>query len=300
MHKACQVPGCWTQTQWLALSFPMKRLRRCCTPVWQARRRTARSGDGSRPSTSRVAVWLYRLLPGPGSKQCYAIPSARRMLPCTFCTLPDVMDLQEADDPLPSALPPTYAAATSPVALKVNFKQTIRIRRRPYDVCRAPRWSHFLGAVISREWLHSSGMLSTCWVSIVNDMSFTNFDDQIRARIKAGFHGGPWKRLHWSFVLKGKWLGNGRQEVQVDFDASNWTEAKAAMHGLVDIRVDLKFFLRPYKEGCTLPPYSRLQALQKDDCRSHSPNGSFSEWMEVGWRCRPQIVQVGAGDSSSN
>jgi len=85
-------------------------------------------------------------------------------------------------------------------------------------------------------------------------MSFAEFDDQIRARLRDGIHGGPCKRLQWTYLLTGRWLGRGQEECKLKLDASNWDLAVAAMRVLLDVRLDLLFVVQSKSKIHQLPP----------------------------------------------
>lgn len=169
-------------------------------------------------------------------------------------------------DPLPTSVPPTYTSATSQFIIKVNLKQNWSFRRK--DAASHdddPLWYRLLGTAISREWLHSSGILSTYRIPVNGDMSFGDLDAQVRAQLRNGIHGGPWKRLRWEYLLRGRWLGKGSAEIRMLLDVSNWELSKAMMRVLLDVRLDLVFTVpRGRLRDCPPPGYSELELAKRE------------------------------------
>ncbi|KAK6429190.1 hypothetical protein LTR95_014662 [Oleoguttula sp. CCFEE 5521] len=144
----------------------------------------------------------------------------------------------------PSALrdlPPAYAATPTSTTIRVDLRQSASLSDPPNTLHLSSRWARLLGTAVSREWLHSSGIRAYMLVPIKPIMSFDDFDKAITQRFRDGAHGEPLRWLSWVYVLRGRWLGQGSREQRIQFDRSNWENAKVAMHSMLDVRVDLVF-----------------------------------------------------------
>lgn len=176
--------------------------------------------------------------------------------------------------------PPTYETSTTQFSIKVNLRQTASLADTPDTLPYSPLWARLLGVAVSREWLHSSGILNTYQVPITSETTFEDFDNKIREKFHGGAHGQPLKWLSWVYVLRGRWLGRGSEIETIVLDQANWENGKVAMQALLDVRLELVFsFLYEEKEKekepmlVSPPPYSRLCRKQKSVVKSDGLTG---------------------------
>ena len=137
------------------------------------------------------------------------------------------MDCPEELDHLQSSRPPAYSTVTSPFAITVNFKQSVPFIPHGSMITNKAYWSRLLGSATSREWLHSSGILCKCALSIPNDLPFEAFESRIRERLTSGMRGGPPTRLCWTYILRGRWMGGGREIISIEVTEESWEDAQA-------------------------------------------------------------------------
>jgi hypothetical protein len=161
-------------------------------------------------------------------------------------------------------LPPKYDDGAAACAVKVHFKQTTHPAtpaKNTNTALRTPLWTRLLAVAISREWLHSSGILSIYQAHVTTQTTFEGFDKSIRNRLDEGGHGPPMRWLGWTYVLRGRWLGKGKELETIVLDQESWENGKVAMQAMLDVRIDLVYFLkgrrRNERAGDLPPPYDR-------------------------------------------
>lgn len=160
---------------------------------------------------------------------------------------------------------PSYEDATTPFPLTVNLKQTLPASEAATMFPDAPLWARLLGVALAREWLHSSGILSTLTIPVTSELSFEALESQVLSKFQQGSHGRPWKRLRWVYVLRGKWLGADGEEAVV-LERGTWEGGRRLMMGMMDVRVDLAFCFMSADLGKTgLPEYRELFAGKSED-----------------------------------